>query len=82
MNEPISLGVMPALARYAREAALKRTNCQTLVPIRSRVGAEVPAALAPQPRAERGHRHVVAETANIDHAMIIVAAPEAPRGQD
>jgi hypothetical protein len=23
MNEPISLGVMPALARYAREAALK-----------------------------------------------------------
>jgi hypothetical protein len=22
MNEPISLGVMPALARYAREAAL------------------------------------------------------------
>ena len=52
-----------------------------LVPIWPRVSAHVPAALAPQPWAERRHRHFVGISAHVENPVVITAATKTPRGE-
>jgi hypothetical protein len=52
-----------------------------LIPVRPRVGAQMAAALAPQPRAEREPRHVVGIGAHVENPKVIAALAEAPRGE-
>src|SRR5450759_15114 len=51
-----------------------RLSTVHFIPVRPRVRAQVTAALAAQTRAKPRHRHVVAVSFHVDHAMVVAAA--------